>query len=80
MRRFVGDLCHPHPVLRRVEAVEGAGIQIELIAQYENKVSQCHGVALEGAGRGIGRCRGESGSISRQSASADGSWGTWRCR
>ncbi len=35
-----GHLGHPHRVLRGVEAVEGGGVQIELVAQHEHQGAQ----------------------------------------
>jgi hypothetical protein len=35
--RFLGHLGHPHSILRGVEAIEGRGIQVKLIAQHQDQ-------------------------------------------
>jgi hypothetical protein len=40
--RIVRRLGHPHPVLRRIEAVEGGGATVELIDEDEDQVA--HGL------------------------------------
>jgi hypothetical protein len=39
MVRLAGDLGHPHGVAGGVEAVEGGGIRVELVAEDEDKVA-----------------------------------------
>ncbi|MEY4712325.1 MAG: hypothetical protein RIS88_1775 [Pseudomonadota bacterium] len=80
MRGLLGDLRHPHPVLRRIEAVKGAGLQVQLVAQHDHEMAARHRVSFKGGGRGMDRCRGESTATSRQSTRARGSWGTCRNR
>jgi hypothetical protein len=38
--RFLGHLGHPHGVAVGIETIEGRGVQIELVAEYQNQVAQ----------------------------------------
>jgi hypothetical protein len=49
---LLSDLSHPHYVQRRVEAVEGSGIHVELVAQDQHEISERFGALfLHGSSR-----------------------------
>jgi hypothetical protein len=46
MRGFLRNLRHPYRIVRSIEIVEGRGLKIELISQYQDKISRNIGMPL----------------------------------
>jgi len=48
-------LGHPHPVLRGIEAVEGGGLPVELVAQHHDQVAHAGGASVRRVEKRHGR-------------------------